>query len=133
MQIRKVGVLGCGLMGSGIAQVCATAGFDTLVREVNEDLLKKGLDGIRKFASRMAEKGQMKVSTDEVMKNLHGTTLLEDMADRDIIIEAVPEILDLKRQMFQTLGDVCRDDVLICSNTSSLSIVEMAMSSKHPE
>jgi 3-hydroxybutyryl-CoA dehydrogenase len=81
----------------------------------------------------MAEKGQIKVSGEEVMKNLRGTTQLEDMADRDIIIEAVPEILDLKRQTFQTLGQVCRDDVILCSNTSSLSIVEMAMSSKHPE
>ena len=133
MQIRKVGVLGCGLMGSGIAQVCATAGYDTLVREVNEDLLKKGLDGIRKFSVKMAEKGQIKVSGEDVMKNLRGTTQLEDMADRDIIIEAVPEILDLKRQMFQTLGQVCADDVILCSNTSSLSIVEMATSSKHPE
>ena len=133
MQIKKVGVLGCGLMGSGIAQVCATAGYDTLVREVNDELLKRGTDGIRKFATKMAEKGQIKISGEDVMKNLRGTTLLEDMADRDIIIEAVPEILDLKREMFQTLGKVCRDDVILCSNTSSLSVVEMAMSSKHPE
>jgi 3-hydroxybutyryl-CoA dehydrogenase len=133
MQIRKVGVLGCGLMGSGIAQVCATAGYDTLVREVNDELLKKGMDGIRKFSAKMAEKGQIKISGDEVMKNLRGTTQLEEMSDRDIIIEAVPEILDLKRQTFQTLGTVCKDEVILCSNTSSLSIVEMAMSSKHPE
>jgi 3-hydroxybutyryl-CoA dehydrogenase len=133
MQIRKVGVLGCGLMGSGIAQVCATAGYDTLVREVNDDLLKRGMDGIRKFATKMAEKGQIKVSGDEVMNHLRGTTKLEDMADRDIIIEAVPEILDLKREMFGTLARVCSEDVILCSNTSSLSVVEMAMSSKHPE
>ncbi len=133
MEIRKVGVLGCGLMGSGIAQVCATAGYDTLVREVNENLLQKGLDGIRKFAGKLAERGQIKVSADDVMRNLHGTTQLEDMADRDIIIEAVPEILDLKKQMFETLGKVCQDELILCSNTSSLSIIEMAMSFRHPE
>jgi len=133
MEIRKVGVLGCGLMGSGIAQVCATAGYDTLVREMNQELLQKGLDGIRKSSGKLAEKGQIKLSAEEVMKNLRGTTVLEDMADRDIIIEAVPEILDLKRQMFQALGRVCRDDVILCSNTSSLLIVEMATSTKHPE
>lgn len=133
MEIRKVGVLGCGLMGSGIAQVCATAGYNTLVREVNSDLLQKGIEGIRKFAGKMAEKGQLKVSAEDVMRNLRGTTELEDMADRDIIIEAIPEILDLKRQTFQKLGEVCKEDLILCSNTSSLSIVEMAMSSKHPE
>jgi 3-hydroxybutyryl-CoA dehydrogenase len=133
MEIRKVGVLGCGLMGSGIAQICATAGYDTLVREVNDGLLQKGIDGIRKFSGKMFEKGQIKVNSDEVMRHLRGTTQLEEMADRDLIIEAVPEILDLKKETFQTLGEICRDDVILCSNTSSLSIVEMAMFSKHPD
>ena len=133
MEIRKVGVLGCGLMGSGIAQVCASAGYDTVVREVNGELLQKGLDGIRKFAGKMAEKGQIKISADEVMHNLRGTTKLEDMADRDIIIEAVPEILDLKRQTLETLSQICSDEAIFSSNTSSLSIVEMAMFTKRPE
>ena len=133
MEIRKVGVLGCGLMGSGIAQVCASAGYDTVVREVNGELLQKGLDGIRKFAGKMAEKGQIKISADEVMHNLRGTTKLEDMADRDIIIEAVPEILDLKRQTLETLSQICSDQAIFSSNTSSLSIVEMAMFTKRPE
>jgi 3-hydroxybutyryl-CoA dehydrogenase len=133
MGISKVGVLGCGLMGAGIAQVCATAGYDTLVREVSEQLLTKGMDGIRKFATKMAERGQLKGSMDDLNRNLKGTTGLEDMADRDIIIEAVPEILDLKKSTYQTLSSVCRDDVIFCSNTSSLSIVEMAASVKHPE
>ena len=133
MEIRKVGVLGCGLMGSGIAQVCASAGYDTVVREVNGELLQKGLDGIRKFAGKMAEKGQIKISADEVMRNLRGTTKLEDMADRDIIIEAVPEILDLKRQTLETLSQICSDEAIFSSNTSSLSIVEMAMFTKRPE
>jgi 3-hydroxybutyryl-CoA dehydrogenase len=133
MQIKKVGVLGCGLMGSGIAQVCAQAGYDTLVREVNQELVQKGLDGIKKFASKMAERGQLKISVDDLLKNLKGTIRLEDMADRDIIIEAVPEILDLKKSTYKTLSEVCREDVIFCSNTSSLSIVEMAVMTKHPE
>lgn len=133
MTIKKVGVLGCGLMGSGIAQVCAQAGYDTVVREVNDSLIQKGLDNIRKFAAKMAEKGQLKISADDVMKNLKGTTRLEDLADRDIIIEAVPEILSLKQEMYKTLSNVCGDHTIFCSNTSSLSIIEMAMSVKHPD
>jgi 3-hydroxybutyryl-CoA dehydrogenase len=133
MTIRKVGVLGCGLMGSGIAQVCAQSGYDTLVREISPELLQKGLDGIRKFATKMSEKGQLKVSVDEVFKNLKGTTKLEDMADRDLVIEAVPEMLDLKKSTYKTLSEVCSNSVIFCSNTSSLSIVEMAVMTKHPE
>jgi 3-hydroxybutyryl-CoA dehydrogenase len=120
-------------MGSGIAQVCAQAGYDTLVREVNEQLLQKGLDGIRKFAAKMAERGQLKVTPEDIFKNLRGTTRLEDMADRDLIIEAVPEILDLKKSTYATLNSVCSDEVILCSNTSSLSITELAASTKHPE
>ena len=133
MEIKKVGVLGCGLMGSGIAQVCAHSGYDTMVREINHELLQKGLDNIRKFAGKMAERGQLKMSVDELFKNLRGTTTLEDLADRDIIIEAVPEMLDLKKQMFSDLSRACKSDVIFCSNTSSLSIIEMAISVKHPE
>ena len=106
MQIKKVGVLGCGLMGSGIAQVCAQSGYETLVREISPEFLQKGLDGIRKFASKMAERGQLKISVDDLFKNLRGTTQLEDMSDRDIIIEAVPEMLDLKKSTYKTLSEV---------------------------
>jgi 3-hydroxybutyryl-CoA dehydrogenase len=133
MNIQKVGVLGCGLMGSGIAQVCATAGYDTLVREVDEGLLNKGLESIRKFAAKMAEKGLLKKSVDEIFQNLRGTTRLEDMADRDLIIEAVPEILDLKKSTFTALNSICKDSTIFCSNTSSLSITEMAVMTKSPD
>ncbi len=133
MGIKKVGVLGCGLMGSGIAQVCAQAGYDTIVREISDDLLQKGLDGIRKFAGKMAERGQLKISVDDLFQKLRGTTKLEDMADRDLMIEAVPEIVDLKKSTYGALSNICREDVIFSSNTSSLSIIEMAMSTKHPE
>lgn len=133
MTIKTVGVLGCGLMGSGIAQVCAQAGYDTIVREIDEELLQKGLTAIRKLASKMAERGQLKISVEDIFKNLRGTTKLEDMTDRDIIIEAVPEILELKKEMYGSLNNICKDDVILCSNTSSLSIIELAVASKHPE
>src|SRR5262249_35500771 len=95
--------------------------------------LGKGLDNIRKFAAKMAERGQLKTSVEEVTSHLRGTTQLEDMADRDIILEAIPEILDLKKSTFRTLNEVCRDDVIFCSNTSSLSTIEMAAGPKHPD
>ena len=133
MEIKKVGVLGCGLMGSGIAQVCAQSGYDTVVREINDELLQKGLDSIRKSVSKMAERGQLKAAPEEIMSRLRGTTRLEDMADRDIIIEAVPEMIELKKQTYGELSRICRDDVIFCSNTSSLAIIEMAASTKHPE
>jgi 3-hydroxybutyryl-CoA dehydrogenase len=81
----------------------------------------------------MAERGQIKISVDELFKNLKGTTKLEDLTDRDIIIEAVPEILDLKKSMYTFLSGVCKDSIIFCSNTSSLAIIEMAMAVKHPE
>ncbi|HEY4490900.1 MAG TPA: 3-hydroxyacyl-CoA dehydrogenase family protein, partial [Acidobacteriota bacterium] len=133
MEIKKVGVLGCGLMGSGIAQVCAQSGYDTVVREINDELLQKGLDSIRKSVSKMAERGQLKAAPEEIMSRLRGATRLEDMADRDIIIEAVPEMIELKKQTYGELSRICRDDVIFCSNTSSLAIIEMAASTKHPE
>jgi 3-hydroxybutyryl-CoA dehydrogenase len=133
MEIKKVGVLGCGLMGAGIAQVCAQAGYDTVVREINDELLKKGLDNIEKFAAKMIERKQLDVPVDQIMKNLRGTTRWEDMADRDLIVEAVPEILDLKRSAYAELGRVCREDIILASNTSSLTVVEMAMSYRRPD
>jgi 3-hydroxybutyryl-CoA dehydrogenase len=133
MEIKKVGVLGCGLMGSGIAQVCAQAGYDTVVREVDETLLQKGLDNIRKSISKMAERGLLKIGADEITKNLRGTTRLDDMSDRDILIEAVPEMIELKKQTYGELSRICKDEVIFCSNTSSLSIIEMAASTKHPD
>lgn len=133
MEIKRIGVLGCGLMGSGIAQVCAQAGYDTLVREINDELLNKGLSNIKKIATKMIEKGQSNVPVEEIMKNLRGTSRMEDMADRDLIIEAVPELLDVKKSTYTELNKISREDAIVASNTSSLSILEMAMITKHPE
>jgi 3-hydroxybutyryl-CoA dehydrogenase len=134
LEIRKVGVLGCGLMGSGIAQVCAQAGYDTIVREVSDEVVERGLAGIAKQLGRAVEKGKMEATErDSVLGRLRGTTRLEDLADCDIILEAVVEDLAIKNEMWRTLDEVCRPDAIFASNTSSLTIADMAAATKRPE
>jgi 3-hydroxybutyryl-CoA dehydrogenase len=126
MEIRKVGVLGCGLMGSGIAQVSATAGFDTVVKEVSEDLIAKGFGGIEKSLAKFAEKGTITSDQQkEIRGRLSGTTSFGDLADCDIIIEAIIENLDEKRSTYKQLDEICKPETIFASNTSSLSITEM--------
>ncbi len=132
--MKKVGVLGCGLMGSGIAEVCAKAGYQTFVREVDEDLLRKGLSRIRGSLTRAVEKGKMKPEDrDAIDGRLAGTIRLEDLKDCDIIIEAIVENLDLKKETFRTLDGLCKPETILCSNTSSLTIIEMSMATKRPD
>jgi 3-hydroxybutyryl-CoA dehydrogenase len=126
MEIRKVGVLGCGLMGAGIAQTAASAGFETIVREVSDELLAKGLAGIEKSLARFADKGTITAEQQkEIRGRLTGTTSLDQLADCDIIIEAIIENLDTKRETYVRLDDVCKVETIFASNTSSLSITEM--------
>ncbi len=126
MEIRKVGVLGCGLMGSGIAQVAASAGFETVVREVSDDLIKKGFAGIEKSLAKFAEKGTMTAAQQkETRDRLFGTTSFEDLSDCDIIIEAIIENLEEKRKTYKQLDGVCKPETIFASNTSSISITEM--------
>src|SRR5467141_5060770 len=138
MEIKKVGVLGCGLMGSGIAQVCATAGFEVTVLEVEQKYLDTGFAGIekslQKFAERPVENGgitpQLK---DEIRARLKGTTKRQDLADCDIVIEAVIENVDEKKKMYAALDSVMKKDAIFASNTSSISITELLTSTKRPE
>ena len=126
MEIRKVGVLGCGLMGSGIAQVAASAGFKTVVKEVSDELINKGFSGIEKSLAKFAEKGT--ITTDqqrEIRGRLSGTTSFADLGDCDIIIEAIIENLDEKRSTYRELDAICKPETIFASNTSSLSITEM--------
>lgn len=126
MEIKKVGVLGCGLMGAGIAQVAASAGYETVVKEVSDDLIKKGFAGIEKSLAKFAEKGT--ITTDQqtqIRGRLSGTTDFADLADCDIIIEAIIENLDEKRSTYKQLDAICRPETIFASNTSSLSITEM--------
>ena len=126
MEIKKVGVLGCGLMGAGIAQTAATAGFETIVREVSDDLIAKGFAGIEKSLARFADKGTITAEQQkEIRGRLTGTTSLDQLADCDIIIEAIIENLDTKRETYVRLDDVCKAETIFASNTSSLSITEM--------
>lgn len=127
---KTVGVVGCGLMGSGIAQVCAEAGHNVIVREINDAALAKGLASIDKFLSKGVEKGKMTAEKKaEVMGRIKGTTTFDDMAPCDIVIEAVIENIALKHETFQALNKVCGKDTIFASNTSSLSITEMAAGS----
>jgi 3-hydroxybutyryl-CoA dehydrogenase len=126
MEIKKVGVLGCGLMGSGIAQVAASAGFETVVREVSDDLIQRGFAGIEKSLAKFAEKGTITADQQrDIRARLSGTTTFDALADCDIIIEAIIENLDEKRKTYAELDRVCKPETIFASNTSSISITEM--------
>ena len=126
MAIEKVGVLGCGLMGSGIAQVAASAGLVTVVREVEESFLTKGLAGIDKSLAKFAEKGTITAEQQtEIRGRLTGTTNLADLADCDIIIEAIIENVETKQKTYAELDALCKPETIFASNTSSISITEI--------
>ena len=134
MAIQKVGVVGCGLMGSGIAQVAAQAGFTTVVREVSPEVVEKGLKGIEKNLGRLVEKGTItEAQKGEIRGRLKGTTVLEDLKDCDLVIEAIIEQLPAKRELFGALDAMCPASTIFASNTSSLTITEIATSTKRPE
>src|SRR5688500_5217079 len=133
MAIWKVGVLGCGLMGSGIAQVAAQAGYDVVVREVEQKFLDKGLSGIRKSLGRFVEKGKMQqADMDACVSRLQGSTDLKDLADCDIIIEAIIENAQLKKDTYAELDRIVKPEALFASNTSSLTITELSMATARP-
>ena len=126
MAIKKVGVLGAGLMGSGIAQVAAVSGYQVTIVEVSEDLVKKGLAGIEKSLAKFAEKGSITAEQkDATQARLRGSTKLDDLADADIIIEAIIENLPIKRETYAKLDQLCKPETIFASNTSSLSVTEM--------
>ena len=133
MTIKKVGVLGCGLMGSGIAQVSATAGYDVVVLEQEQKFLDKGFAGIDKSLAKFAEKGNLKEPAATIRGRLKGVTDRSAVADCDIIIEAIIENVDEKRKMFSTLDAVIKKEAIFASNTSSISITEVAAATKRPD
>ena len=125
--INRVGVVGCGLMGSGIAQAAATAGFDTIVRDVAEPLLERGRAGIIKSLGRLVERGKLPAETREAaLGRLRFVTQLSELRECDIVIEAVTEELELKNAVWHELDGVCRPKTIFASNTSSLTISSMA-------
>ena len=125
MAINKVGVLGCGLMGSGIAQVSVTAGFEVTVLEVEQKYLDKGFAGIEKSLAKLAEKGTIKEAPQTIRGRLIGTTNMKDLADCDIVIEAVIENISEKKKMYSSLDGMVKKDAIFASNTSSISITEL--------
>jgi 3-hydroxybutyryl-CoA dehydrogenase len=134
MEIKRVGVVGCGLMGSGIAQVAAEAGYAVVVREVSDELVKKGLGKIDAFLQKGVERGKVTPERkSEVMGRFTGTTKLEDLGSCDVVIEAVIENLALKREVYQALDQACPPHTIFASNTSSLSITEMAAITKRAD
>jgi 3-hydroxybutyryl-CoA dehydrogenase len=134
MAIKKVGVLGCGLMGSGIAQVAAQAGYETVVREVEQKYLDKGLGGIQKSLGKFVEKGKMQqADMDACVGRLKGTTTLQDLADCDIIIEAIIENAELKKETYAELDRIVKKEALFASNTSSLTITELSVATARPK
>ncbi|MDB5078685.1 MAG: 3-hydroxybutyryl-CoA dehydrogenase [Chloroflexi bacterium] len=132
--LKKVGVMGCGLMGSGIAQVAAQAGFETVVGEVSEDLLSRGIGRIQTFLGKDIEKGKLSREDGEAtLKRLKGTTDLNDFADCDLVIEAIIENMDEKRKLYSRLDTICKPETIFASNTSSLPVIEMAAATKRPD
>jgi len=134
MAIRTVGVLGCGLMGSGIAQVSAAAGYKTIVREVNGSALQAGLGRINRFLADGVAKGKVtEEAQSKTLGNLTGTTSTADLKECDIVIEAIVENLGEKRAIYEAVEAVVRAETIIASNTSSLCITELASATKRPD
>ena len=128
MSVEKVGVLGCGLMGSGIAEVCARAGLPTVVREVEQGLLDQGMARIEKSLGKAVDKGKLAAEDrDATLGKLQGTTSIDDLADCDLVIEAIVENLEEKCRTFAALDEAVKETALFASNTSSLTITEIAM------
>lgn len=134
MKIERVGVVGCGLMGSGIAQVAAGAGLATVVREVSDERLAAGMAAIERFLTTGVERGKMTAERKaEILGRIEPTTDLSALAGVDVAIEAVVEDVEVKKGLFVELDSILRPDAIRCSNTSSLCITEMAVATKHPE
>ena len=133
MNIKKVGVLGCGLMGSGIAQVAAAAGFDVVVLEADQKFLDRGFAGVEKSLGKFAEKGTLKEPAETVRGRLKGTLKHEDLADCDIVIEAIIENIDEKKKMFSRLDSIVKSDAIFATNTSSISVTEVMSATKRAD
>jgi 3-hydroxybutyryl-CoA dehydrogenase len=134
MAIKKVGVLGCGLMGSGIAQTAAQSGYETVVVEVEQKFLDKGLTGIDKSLGKFVEKGKLsQADKDSCMNRLKGSTSLKDLAECDIVIEAITENPQVKKETYAAIDSFVKKDAIFASNTSSLTITELSMATARPK
>ena len=133
-RIKRVGVLGCGLMGSGIAQVSAQAGYDTVVVEVEQKFLEKGLAGIEKSLSKFVEKGKLSAADKSAsVSRLKGSVSLKDLADCDLVVEAITENPQIKKETYTAIDSIVKKDAIFASNTSSLTITELSMATSRPK
>jgi len=134
MEIKKVGVVGCGLMGSGIIQVCAQSGYQVVASEINDELLNKGLASINSFLTKGVEKGRITEQDKEsTLARIKGTTNTKDFGDCDLVIEAATENMDLKKKIFADLDKVCPKHTILATNTSCLSVIDVAVVTSRPE
>lgn len=134
MEIKKVGVVGCGFMGSGIVQVCAQSGYQVVVSETNDELLNKGIASIDYYLTRGVGKSRLsQQDKDSALGRIRGTTNIKDLSDCDLIIEAVPEDMDLKKKVFAELNKICLRRAILATNTSCLSIIDLAMVTSKPD
>lgn len=134
MEIKKIGILGAGTMGNGIAQVCALSGHDVVMRDIEDRFLENGMNAVQKSLSKGVEKGKLtEEQKQETLSRIKTTLKVEDLKDVDLIIEAVIENADLKKSVFQELDELVGDDVIFASNTSSISITELGAATKRPD
>ncbi|MDD5287745.1 MAG: 3-hydroxyacyl-CoA dehydrogenase family protein [Dehalococcoidales bacterium] len=134
MIIKKIGVIGCGFMGSGITQICAQSGYKVTVYDINEAALRKGLNNIEYFIKHAAEKGKLSVSEgNAILARIKSATNLKELADSDIVIEVVPEDIKLKQKTFKELDKICSEKTILASNTSTIRIAELAKVTKRPD
>lgn len=134
MEIKRIGVVGAGIMGSGIIQVCAQSGYETRALEVNEQFLNKGMGVIKNFLGKSVEKGRIKqADMDATLSKIKGTTNVEDFKDCDLVIEAATENMELKKKIFADLDRVCPPHCILSTNSSCLSILDISVVTKRPE
>ncbi len=134
MEIKTIGVLGAGVMGNGIAQVAAQAGINVILRDIEDRFVEGGIKNIDKFLAKSVEKGKMTAEQKSaVMGRIKGTTKMEDLKDVDFIVEVVIEVMDVKKKVFAELDELTRKEVILSSNTSSMSITEIATATKRPD
>ena len=134
MAIKTIGVLGAGVMGNGIAQVASMAGYNVIMRDIEDRFVESGIKNIDKFLAKSVEKGKMTADTKkEVMGRIKGTTSMADLKDADFVVEVIIEVMDVKKKVFAELDELTRKDVILSSNTSSMSITEIATATKRPD
>ena len=134
MTVKKIGVIGAGQMGHGIALVSAKAGYEVILRDIDEEFVKKGLKKIEGFLDKSIEKGKMKPEEKKlILSRLHGTTELKDLKDMDLIIEAIFENIKIKKELFKDLDEICKKDTYFASNTSTIPITDLASVTTRPE